>query len=167
MSLRVRLATPADLPALAGLLHEMEIHYEGAAALAEGVARLALERHVFGAAAGIEILLAEADGRAVGLAFLSPLFPAQDLTPALFLKDIFVSESARLRGVGTALLRATARRALARGCHRVNWNAARDNAAAMAFYAKVGARLWDEVACLRLDGDALARLAAADDGGVG
>lgn len=45
------------------------------------------------------------------------------------------------------------------GCSRVNWNAARDNAGALAFYAGLGARRWDNVVSLRLDGPALVGLA--------
>jgi ribosomal protein S18 acetylase RimI-like enzyme len=78
---------------------------------------------------------------------------------------VFVSAAARSRGVGTALLRAVARLAVARGCTRVNWNTGRDNTAALALYRRIGARVWEDVVSLRLDGDALTRLAAeADDG---
>jgi GNAT superfamily N-acetyltransferase len=93
------------------------------------------------------------------------LFPAARCTPALFLKDLFVSAGARSRGVGLALMRAVARLAVDRGCSRINWNTARDNAGALAFYARLGARPWDDVVSLRVDGAALARLAGEGDGG--
>ena len=164
MTIDVRPATAADLPALVALFHEMEVHYDGpAAAPAEAVIRAALERQVFAPEARIDLLVAESGDGLLGLAFLSTLFPAAHCTPALFVKDIFVSPGARSRGVGRALMRAVARLAVARGCSRVNWNTARDNAAALAFYARLGARPWDDVVSLRLDGAALARLAAADD----
>jgi GNAT superfamily N-acetyltransferase len=164
MTIDVRPATAADIQALVALFHEMEVHYDGpAAAPAEAVIRAALERHVFAPKAGIDLQVAEAGGRLLGFAFLSMLFPAAHCTPALFVKDIFVSAGARSRGVGRALMRAVARLAVTRGCSRVNWNTARDNAAALAFYARLGAQPWDEVVSLRLDGTALARLAAADD----
>jgi GNAT superfamily N-acetyltransferase len=161
----VRPATVADLPALTALFHEMEVHYEGPAAPGESAVRSALERHVFAAGSGVHVLVAEGDGRLLGFACVSMLFPAAFLAPALFLKDIFVSAAARSRGVGTALLRAVARLAVARGCTRVNWNTGRDNTAALALYRRIGARVWEDVVSLRLDGDALTRLAAeADDG---
>jgi GNAT superfamily N-acetyltransferase len=164
MTIDVRAATAADLPALAALFHEMEVHYDGpASAPAEAVIRAALERHVFAPEARIDLLVAGSGGRLLGFAFLSMLFPAAHCTPALFVKDIFVSAGARSRGVGRALMQAVARLAVARGCSRINWNTARDNAAALAFYARLGARPWDEVVSLRLDGAALARLAATDD----
>ncbi len=107
----------------------------------------------------IDLLVAEADGRLLGFAFLSTLFPAQRCTPALFLKDIFVSATDRSRGAGLALMRAVARLARARGCSRSNWNVACDNAVALTFYAKLGARPWDNVVSLRLDSPALVPLA--------
>jgi GNAT superfamily N-acetyltransferase len=165
MTINVRPATAADLPALATLFHEMEVHYDGpAAAPPESVIREALARHVFARESRVDLLVAEAGSRLLGFAFLSTLFPAAHCTPALFLKDIFVSAGERSRGVGLALMRAVARLAAARNCSRINWNTARDNAAALAFYAKLGARPWDDVVSLRLDGPALARLASEGNG---
>lgn len=160
MTIATRPAKPADLAALTALFREMEVHYDGpAAAPTEAEIRAALERHVFAPEARTELLVAEVDGRLLGFAFISTLFPAARCTPALFLKDIFVSGNERSRGVGRALMRAIARLAVTRGCSRINWNADRDNAAALAFYAKLGARPWDNVLSLRIDGPALARLA--------
>jgi GNAT superfamily N-acetyltransferase len=162
---KVRLAAAADLPALTALCHEMERHYDGPAAVGEDAVRQALERQVFGARSGIEVLVAEADGALLGLATLATIFPADRFAPALLMKDIYVTAVARSRGVGTVLLRAVARLAVDRGCSRVNWTAARDNAAALAFYRRLGARVSEDAVVLRLDGEAMARLAAeAGDG---
>src|SRR6185295_19455047 len=96
MAIDVRPAAAADLPALAALFHEMEVHYDGpAAAPAEAVIRAALERHVFAPEARIDLLVADAGGRLLGFALLSTLFPAAHCTPALFVKDIFVSAGER------------------------------------------------------------------------
>jgi GNAT superfamily N-acetyltransferase len=158
-------AAPADLPALAALFHEMEVHYDGPAASPEVAVRAALARHIFAAGSPIEVIVAEGDGGLLGLASVSLVFPAEGMAPALFMKDIYVAAAARSRGVGMALMRAVARLAASRGCNRVNWQAARGNVGALSFYARVGARVWDDVVCLRLDGDALARLAVEKDGG--
>jgi GNAT superfamily N-acetyltransferase len=161
MAITVRLATAADLPAVTALFYEMEAHYGGpAAAPAEVEIVAALQRHVFARDSRIDLLVADSDGRLLGFAFVSTLFPAERCTPALLLKDIFVSASERSRGIGLALMRAVARLAAARGCSRINWNAERKNAGALAFYARLGARSWDDaVVGLSLDGPALARLA--------
>jgi GNAT superfamily N-acetyltransferase len=162
---KVRLATANDLPALSTLVHEMEVHYEQSAAPSEAAVRAALERHVFAAGSAIDVLVAEHDGQLLGLASVSMLFPADLLAPALFMKDIFVGAAFRSRGVGKALMRAVARLAVARGCSRINWNTGRTNSAALAFYARLGARPWEDIVTLRLDGEAMTRLAAeAGDG---
>jgi ribosomal protein S18 acetylase RimI-like enzyme len=161
----IRLATAADLPALTALCHEMERHYDGSAAVGEEAVRRALKQQVFAGRSGPEVLVAEADGALLGLATVSIVFPADRFAPALFMKDIYVTASARSRGIGTALLRAVARHAVDRGCSRVNWTAARDNTAALAFYRRLGARVSESAVVLRLDGDAMAQLAAeAGDG---
>jgi hypothetical protein len=61
-------------------------------------------------------------------------------------------------------MRAVAGLDVSRGCSRINWNTARDNAAALAFCAGLGARPWDNVVSLRIDGPALAELAGEGDG---
>jgi GNAT superfamily N-acetyltransferase len=160
MAITVRLATAADLPALVPLFREMEVHYEGSAAMSEAAIRSALERRVFAAEACASALVAEDARRLLGYAFVSPLFPARAGTPALFMMDIFVSARERSRGVGRALMQAVARRAATSGCSRVSWAVERNNASALAFYASLGARPREELVHMRLDGAALARLAA-------
>jgi len=164
MTINVQPAAVADLPGLIALFREREVHYDGpAAAPAESTIRAALERYVFAPEAGVDLLVAEADGLLLGFACVSTLFPAECCMPALFLKDIFVSADARARGVGRALMRAVARLALNRGCTRVNWNVDRNKVAALAFYAGLGARVWEDAVSLRIDDLALARLAGEGD----
>lgn len=163
MAITVRLATATDLPALVPLFREMELHYEGPAAMSEAAIRVSLERRVFAAEACAAALVAEEARRLLGYAFVSPLFPAHAGTPALFMMDIFVSAGERSRGVGRALMRAVARRAAASGCSQVSWAVERKNASALAFYASLGARPREDLVHMRLDGAALARLAADGD----
>jgi GNAT superfamily N-acetyltransferase len=163
MTITVRLATPADLPLLVPLYREMEVQYEGPAAMSEATIRSALERQVFVAEASASALIAEEANRLLGYAFISPLFPASAGTHALFIMDVFVSAAERSRGVGRALMQAVARRAAASGCSRVSWAVMRNNARALAFYASLGAQQREELVLMRLDGAALARLAAEGD----
>jgi L-amino acid N-acyltransferase YncA len=109
MTIATRPAATADLPALAALFREMEVHYEGPAAMSEAAIRSALQLHVFAEPGRVDVLVAEADGRLLGFAFVSTLFPAHAATAALFIKDIFVTAGERSRGAGRALMRAVAR----------------------------------------------------------
>ena len=54
--------------------------------------------------------------------------------PGLYLEDIFVKPSYRGRGIGKGLLAAVARRAVERGCGRLEWSVLDWNAPAIGFY---------------------------------
>ena len=159
MTIETRQATAADLPALTALFREMEVHYEGPAAMSEAAIRSSLERRVFADEPCASALIAEEAGRLLGYAFTCPLYPAPAGKPALFVMDIFVSAAERSRGVGRALMQAVARRAAAGGYSRVSWAVQRANADARAFYASLGATQREELVLMRLDGAALTRLA--------
>ena len=165
MTIDVRPATAADLPALAALFHEMEVHYDGpAAAPPAAEIRAALERHVFAPDSRVDLLVAEAGGRLLGFAFVSTLFPAARCTPALFLKDIFVSAGERSQGVGRELMRAVARLAVAPRLQPGQLERGPRQYRRSRLLRPLGARPWDGVVSLRLDGAALARLADEGDG---
>jgi ribosomal protein S18 acetylase RimI-like enzyme len=75
------------------------------------------------------------------------------------MKELYVGAAARGAGVGEALMRALARIAVARGCTRVDWSTQRDNAGALAFYGRIGAKAVEDKVYLRLDAAGIAALA--------
>jgi GNAT superfamily N-acetyltransferase len=75
----------------------------------------------------------------------------------IFLEDLFVEPSHRGRGVGTALLAATARIALERGGW-LQWLVLDWNEPAVSFYRRLGASKIEEWNSYRLQGEALERL---------
>ena len=78
----------------------------------------------------------------------------------LYLEDLYVTPQARNRGVGRLLMAHAAATALARGCARMDWSVLDWNAPAVAMYRSLGAVAQDEWTVQRLEGAALARLAA-------
>jgi ribosomal protein S18 acetylase RimI-like enzyme len=158
----VRLATSADRAPLAQIFHDMETYYEGHKAVSVAVAEAALDRFVFAPGSGIQVMVAEERGRFVAMATFSTMFPSQDLTGGLFVKDIYVIAAARHRGLGEALLRAIARHALDRGVTRIDWGVQETNAPAVALYERIGARVKEGTRYMRLEGAALERLASDD-----
>ena len=60
--------------------------------------------------------------------------------PTLFIKELYVAESARGLGVGEALMRAVARAAVAHDCAAIKWQVADWNTSARRFYERLGAR---------------------------
>ena len=78
--------------------------------------------------------------------------------PTLYIKELFVSEAGRNRGVGTALMKAAAAIAIKNGCGAMKWLVAKWNQGGIRFYERLGANvnpMWvdfgiDEVAMKRL-----------------
>jgi len=105
-----------------------------------------------------EALVAELDGRIEGLAIFYEGMNSFRARPFLYLEDLVVSEAARGRGVGEALMAAIAREAVARNASRVEWAVLDWNEGALRFYRRLGGRPQTEWLRYSLDGEALARL---------
>ena len=85
-------------------------------------------------------LLAERDGRAVGLAnylFHPGFWDAADLC---YLNDLYVDPRSRRAGAGAALIEAVAEHARQQGAAEFYWLTAEDNATARALYDRVASR---------------------------
>jgi ribosomal protein S18 acetylase RimI-like enzyme len=84
------------------------------------------------------VLLAFADGAAVGLAVCFPGFSTFRARPLLNVHDLTVLTGHRRRGIGTALLRAVEAEAARRGCCKLTLEVRADNPAARGLYRKLG-----------------------------
>jgi GNAT superfamily N-acetyltransferase len=98
--------------------------------------------------------------RLLGFAIMDLQFPADDLTRALFMKDLYVEHAARRSGVGRVLLQGAAQAALHGGYTRLDWSTARNNLPARKLYLSIGAERVPAV-LFRLKGDDLKRVARA------
>ena len=77
----------------------------------------------------------------------------------MFVKELYVSETARDAGIGPTLLGEAAAMALDEGCARLDLTTDRGNSGAMRFYPRLGACERAEKAYFRFDGSALTQLA--------
>lgn len=133
-ALVVRTTEPADAPALARLLMQMQQEY-GAPYPELPI----VEADLAQLPTGVDIFVAErADGSFVGLAAVANLYPGPGLSGGFFLKELYVSPQARSLGVGESLMRALARAARDRGFRRIDWTVATENAGALRFYDRLG-----------------------------
>jgi GNAT superfamily N-acetyltransferase len=114
---------------------------------------------LFGERPAAQALIAERDYQPAGYALFFPTFSSFMATRGIWLEDLFVLPEQRGAGVGRALLAAVAACVPDEG-GRLEWAALDWNELALGFYRGIGARLMDEWTSLRLDGQALARLAA-------
>ncbi len=124
-----------DLDALAPLFDGYRVFYKRAsdpAAAREFLReRLALRESVIFIARG-------GSGEAAGFTQLYPCFSSVSARRLWILNDLFVSESARGRGVARALMAAARKHALQTGAIRLVLQTARDNARAQALYESLG-----------------------------
>jgi GNAT superfamily N-acetyltransferase len=157
-SLRIRPAEPPDVELIFSLVVELA-EYERARERVVGTPAL-LSEALFGDEPAAEAAIAELDGEPAGFALWFRTFSTWLCLPGLWLEDLYVSPEHRRAGVGRALLAHVARVAAHNGYGRVEWSALDWNAPALEFYAGLGAERLTEWEVHRLEGEALARLAA-------
>ena len=76
----------------------------------------------------------------MGFAILNPYFPAANLTHGLFLKELYVTATARSTGVGEKLIEAIRALGKERGNSRAIWTTNEANSASQRFYDRLGMR---------------------------
>ena len=91
--MQIRHAKQGDEAELARLLEDHERHYGTEVAAGAGVA--GAEWLLGQPSGGTLCLVAERDGKLFGFAILNPYFPGPRLTHGLYLKELYVADSAR------------------------------------------------------------------------
>jgi GNAT superfamily N-acetyltransferase len=153
----IRPATPADVPAIAGLIRALADYEKLAHCVVLEEARL--HEHLFGSRPYAEVLIAEETGQVVGFALFFHNYSTFLGKPGIYLEDLFVLPAFRGRGHGKELLVELAKLAVARGCGRIEWSVLNWNKPAIDFYKSIGAAPMDEWTVYRLTGSALQTLA--------
>lgn len=144
----------ADLPAFIELMEEMDRFY-GVTEFEPAEIRVAqIKGMIFRDPPAAHVLLARDGDRLVGLVSYSFLWPAAGLTQSLFLKELYVSQAHRRRGVGRLLMQRLFELAAETGCSRVEWMTEWANTDAQTFYAKLGHAPNTEKVFYRVQGSA-------------
>ena len=157
-ALRVREATPDDAALIVSLIRALAVCEKLEADCVITEADLAA--HLFGERRYAEALIGEIDGVAQGFALYFHNYSTFAGRPGIWLEDLFVQPDARGAGLGRALLAEVARRAVARGCARLEWSVLDWNTPAIRFYEKIGAQPKPEWIINRMSGEALRAFAA-------
>jgi GNAT superfamily N-acetyltransferase len=157
MTTTIRAATAADVAQILVFIRALAAYErapDAVTATEEG-----LLRDGFGPNPFYHCLIAEHDGKPAGFAFYFFNYSTWMGRPGIYLEDLFVQPEFRGRGIGKALLRQVAAIAVERGCQRLQWEVLDWNTPAIDFYRAMGAEFLDEWRNVRLDGNALVRLA--------
>ncbi|PWN97205.1 acyl-CoA N-acyltransferase, partial [Tilletiopsis washingtonensis] len=158
LRVRIRKATPADIPTILGFIRDLAL-YEEALEQAKATPEL-LQTNVFDKQyAHCLIAEQEEDAQPVGMALYFFSFSTWEGKPSLYLEDLYVSPAARNRGAGKALFRALGGVAEERGCARIDWSVLTWNAPSIAFYTQVlGADMMQQWRTCRLEGEGIKKL---------
>ena len=152
----VRDAVPDDVGQVVDLVRQLARYERSEDAVQATEADF--QRVLFCTSPQVFALVAEAEGKVIGIAVYFVSFSTWTGRHGLYLEDLFVVPGHRSRGVGRALLGSLAARALDRGCARLEWAVLDWNQPAIDFYRSLGAIANDDWTTFRLSGAALAEV---------
>ncbi|MEX0969835.1 MAG: GNAT family N-acetyltransferase [Paracoccaceae bacterium] len=155
MTFEIRRAQAGDLAAVLQGLRAL------AADLGDGfnATGAQVQQALFGPHPAARAQLAFQGGALVGLAYYSPMFSTMLGGAGCYVSDLWSHESARGQGLGARLLAAVQADAAADWAGAfIKLAAYKDNAAALAFYRKLGFEVLGDEHALRLSGAALQAL---------
>jgi GNAT superfamily N-acetyltransferase len=137
----IRPVAPADVEQWLPLWQGYNVFYgrSGATALPERITQTTWQRF-FDASEPVHALVADRDGRLVGLVHYLFHRSTTMLGPTCYLQDLFTTEAARGQGIGRALIEAVYERARAAGSTRVYWQTHETNLTAQRLYEKLADR---------------------------
>ena len=135
---KVRPVAPDDYDAWRPLWDDYNAFYErtGPTALPEEVNET-LWRRFFDASEPVHCIVAERDGRVVGICHFLYHRSTSRLEPLCYLQDLFTLAEERGHGIGRALILAVYEIARQHGCKRVYWQTHTTNTPGRTLYDKV------------------------------
>ena len=162
MATVIRKAMKQDIPLILEYIQALaafEREPDAVVATEEG-----LLRDGFGTQPFFHCLIAEFEGRPAGFALYFFNYSTWLGKPGIYIEDLYVPPELRGRGIGKDLLQRVAAIALEMGCKRLQWQVLDWNTPAIEFYRSVGGEFMDEWRTVRVDGEAMTRLA---EGAIG
>lgn len=121
-----------------------------------------LEKTLFGDRPAAEVMIAEWNGAPAGFALYFTNYSTFLARPGIYLEDLFVRPDYRGKSIGKALLRTLASLVVERNGGRLDWWVLKWNRSAIEFYEGIGAIGMDEWMPMRLEGEALTKIANKD-----
>jgi GNAT superfamily N-acetyltransferase len=157
MSIRIEKAAKENIPQILALLYEFA-EYEKLLDSFE-VTEERLKIALFGDGKVAEAIVALDGETAIGYAIFFPYFATFRGQRGIYLEDIYLTKSARGKGVGEMMLKYIAKLAKERGFERIDFQVLQWNAPAIGFYEKLGAERNDEERHFKFAGEAFENLA--------
>ncbi|KAF9570190.1 hypothetical protein BGW38_008769 [Lunasporangiospora selenospora] len=167
----IRTATPADVGSILSLIHDLAEYEREPASTVETTEEMLLNTLRFSPPhptsqnlASCLLAFLPSDPKPVGLALYFTNYSTWRGRGGIYLEDLFVKPSARGQKIGKRLLTELAREVVAMNGGRLEWAVLKWNEPSIQFYKGLGAVVMDEWQTMRVDGEALTRLASQADG---
>lgn len=109
------------------------------------------------------LVLTNPEGATVGMALYFYNYSTWRARPGIYLEDLYVKQTERKKGYGKRLLVELAKEVVAFQGGRLEWSVLKWNEPSIKFYESIGARMMNEWATMRVDGDGLTKLATLLD----
>jgi GNAT superfamily N-acetyltransferase len=145
---KIRPARPEDMGAVLELIRELAVFEREPDAVE--IRKEDLVADGFGHVPRFQCFVGEEDGKVLAMALCYPRYSTWKGL-VIHLEDLIVTESARGRGLGGALLTAVIRYAKERGARRASWEVLDWNEPAIDFYRARGARILEDWNLVQLD----------------
>ena len=146
MAITIRQSTAADADSIGDLAAEFHSYLRALGDHADfdwGAAKYL--RDGFGENAAFEGLVAEVNSSVVGYALYHFGYDTDRGQRLIFLIDLYVSQRFRRNGIGEKLMHRISEIGRMRGAELIVWSVLKQNAMAMNFYEKLGAKCADEL----------------------
>ena len=155
--IRIEKATEANVPQILEFIRGLAEYerMEGRVAATEDSLRATL----FGPTPYAQAVIVYEDNQPIAFAIYFFSYSTFSATPVLYLEDIFVKPSHRRSGIGRLLFSYLAKRALERGCGRLELSVLNWNKSAMDFYEQLGGHPVNEWTVFRFPEEQLIALA--------
>jgi GNAT superfamily N-acetyltransferase len=155
--LNIRPATANDVGLILQFIRDLSEYEREPQAVTATEADIA--RDGFGPEPKFRVVIAEWNGRPAGFAFYFYNYSTWLGRPGLYLEDLFVRTEFRGKGIGKGLLLHLARLAVQENCGRFQWQVLDWNTPSIKFYESLGAKWMKEWLTMRVEGEALKKLA--------
>ncbi|KAG0084387.1 hypothetical protein BGZ93_006673 [Podila epicladia] len=170
----VRPATPSDVGAILNLIHDLARYEREPASTVEATEESLLNTLRFTPPhptsqnlASCLLAFVPSSPEPAGFALYFTNYSTWRGKGGIYLEDLFVRESVRGQKVGKRLLGELAREVAEMNGGRLEWSVLKWNEPSILFYKSLGAVVMDEWHTMRVDGDALTKLAKDGEGIVG
>jgi GNAT superfamily N-acetyltransferase len=126
---------------VADLFSEMQCHYQRPVTDEQAVEAATLACQPVCATFDPHVLIAISGSEVVGSIVLNVMFPAFELSRALYIRDLYVTRSMRRNGVAQALVKNAAQLTYAKNYTALDWTTETANTSARQMYEACGARV--------------------------